>query len=289
MPVYARSLDKKFPDNRLEGETDLKQGQSVMLRLLKIFAFVCEELGLSYWMISGTLLGAVRHKGFIPWDDDVDVGMSTDQYEEFIKKAPGLLPYDVYLDTSLEFAKLRDRYSSRTSIGTNSRSESLYIDIFPMKRHSFMRKMLAPIRQLIPPYGIPKVPVNAKGFYKFYRIIVFLVAVLIRITGLKYIICFFSLFGSRNFWAFDMIKPMYFHFNDSWFFPLRKYEFEDSLFYGPGNAHEVLRYQYGDYMRLPPEYKRNHHNLSKISVTRSCDWNEALVWEKEALIKKENK
>lgn len=68
-------FSKLYPDNRQEGETVLRQAQLVMLRMLKIIVIYVESMNISYWMCSGTLLGAVRHKGFIPWDDDLDICM----------------------------------------------------------------------------------------------------------------------------------------------------------------------------------------------------------------------
>ena len=59
-------FSKLYPDNRQEGETVLRQAQLVMLRMLKIIDYICRKHDISYWMCSGTLLGAVRHKGFIP-------------------------------------------------------------------------------------------------------------------------------------------------------------------------------------------------------------------------------
>ncbi len=73
-----------FPDNREDGETPLRQCQLVMLRMLKIFDFLCAKHQIKYFLIGGSLLGAIRHKGFIPWDDDLDVAMTRDNYTKFL-------------------------------------------------------------------------------------------------------------------------------------------------------------------------------------------------------------
>jgi lipopolysaccharide cholinephosphotransferase len=279
---YSRSFDERFPDLRLEGQTELRQGQLVMLRLVKIFAAVCDELGLCYWMDSGTLLWAVRHGGFIPWDDDVDVAMPREHYEEFLRRAEELLPYDVYLDASQEYAKLRDRYSTRVPLDPESPRDSIFIDIFPFKRFPAMRKALARVRMLIPPYGIPDVPVDASLLYRAYRLAVKLAAVFLRITGIMWIVKFLCLLGPRHYWSYDLTRTWHHHFNDEWIFPLRKMKFEDSALYGPGNPRPLLSYQYGDYMTPPPEGSRNHHGLGTILVTKSCGEPWALEWSDRA-------
>ncbi|MCM1265911.1 MAG: LicD family protein, partial [Candidatus Gastranaerophilales bacterium] len=62
----------------------LREIQLANLALLKELDFVCKNNNLNYWLDSGTLLGAVRHKGFIPWDDDIDIGMMRDDYQKFM-------------------------------------------------------------------------------------------------------------------------------------------------------------------------------------------------------------
>lgn len=73
--------------------------QKVMLEILQEIHKICVENNLTYWLEAGTLLGAVRHKGFIPWDDDSDVSMPRADYEKFLKIAQKKLPEDMFLQT----------------------------------------------------------------------------------------------------------------------------------------------------------------------------------------------
>ena len=77
----------------------LSKLQNAELEILKKFIEICKEINLKYMICGGSFLGAVRHKGFIPWDDDIDVAMPRPDFERFIEIAPKLLPDDLYLST----------------------------------------------------------------------------------------------------------------------------------------------------------------------------------------------
>ena len=78
---------------------NLSQLQAEELKLLKIFIKLCDVNDLTYYLCGGSFLGAVRHQGFIPWDDDIDVAMPRPDFEKFLKIAPDLLPDNTYLST----------------------------------------------------------------------------------------------------------------------------------------------------------------------------------------------
>lgn len=113
----------QFPDERERGKTTQEQLKYVLIRMLRIFDFICKKYDIDYWLDYGTLLGAIRHKGFIPWDDDIDIGMLRPDYELFLEKGVKELPRDIFFQNSdtdpnmapfswLVEARLRDRYSN---------------------------------------------------------------------------------------------------------------------------------------------------------------------------------
>lgn len=115
--------------------------QQKEFRLFACFHKVCEELGLTYFLVCGSALGAVKYKGFIPWDDDMDVGMMREDYDRFMREAPALLPEGIFLQNfrsdpayPLIFAKLRDSGTTyvETGIAHLPVNHGVYIDVFPL-------------------------------------------------------------------------------------------------------------------------------------------------------------
>ena len=85
-------FDLLYPDKREEGSTQIRQCQLVMIRMLKIVDYLCNHYQVKYFLTGGTLIGAIRHKGFIPWDDDLDISMPRASYEAFLRIAPSEIP-----------------------------------------------------------------------------------------------------------------------------------------------------------------------------------------------------
>lgn len=121
-------------------ELSLREIQLGELHLLQLFDKICKKHHLTYSLVFGTLIGAVRHHGFIPWDDDLDVCMPREDYEKFVKLD---LSYEVpsYVkrlaktdgDFVLPFAKLVDtRFSLETFYSGQSADKFLWMDIFPV-------------------------------------------------------------------------------------------------------------------------------------------------------------
>lgn len=128
--------------------------QKTELELLKQFILVCEKLQLRYFLVCGSALGAVKYQGFIPWDDDIDVGLFREDYEIFLKEAQKLLPPGIFLqntytDPEVPFIYSKLRNSNTTFIEKPcaglSINHGVYIDIFPLDGYpskGFQRRLL---------------------------------------------------------------------------------------------------------------------------------------------------
>lgn len=127
----------------------MKEYQRIELELLKVFLDVCEKLNLKYFLVCGSALGAVKYKGFIPWDDDIDIGMLRPDYEEFIRKAPELLPQHIFLQNYISDpfypsinSKLRDSNTTWIEKGVKHLDihHGIGIDIFPIDGYPKTKK-----------------------------------------------------------------------------------------------------------------------------------------------------
>lgn len=115
--------------------------QKTEFEMLKEFVRICDELDLKYYLVCGSALGAVKYGGFIPWDDDIDVGMPREDYEIFCEKAQAMLPEHLFLQNSntdkyyhLAFSKIRNNNTTfvEKSCANLNINHGVYIDVFPL-------------------------------------------------------------------------------------------------------------------------------------------------------------
>ena len=121
----------------------LRKAQLIMLDILIEFDALCKKHQLQYWLDSGSLLGAVRHQGFIPWDDDIDLSMPVEDYQKFLSIAEGELSGKIFVQNrqtdphfKFDYTKLRSNRGSIVEFHEKERSvdyhQGLFVDIFPM-------------------------------------------------------------------------------------------------------------------------------------------------------------
>ncbi len=122
--------------------------QKEELRILIEFDRICRKHNIKYSLSYGTLIGAIRHQGFIPWDDDIDVGMLREDYEVFLEKGQKLLQSDLFLQTCYTdpkypqvYAKIRKNNTSfvETTVKNIQMHHGIYIDVFPFDYYNDKR------------------------------------------------------------------------------------------------------------------------------------------------------
>lgn len=121
----------------------LREAQLIMLDMLVEFDAICTKHNLKYWLDSGTLLGAVRHQGFIPWDDDIDLSMPVEDYLKFQEIAQNELSDNIFFQTKktdekflFDYIKLRSNRASIVEFHEKDKEiayhQGVFVDIFPM-------------------------------------------------------------------------------------------------------------------------------------------------------------
>ncbi len=272
----------------------LRKVQLTLLEIAKEFKRVCNELNISYFLDSGTLLGAVRHKGFIPWDDDLDVGMLRNDYGFFLANANKVLSSDFELQSwysdknyGFPFAKIRMKDTLYIEQGAqlSKAKQGFYIDIFPydvypLKRgqrffqgfaYDFYRRAIA-VKTGYRQWE------HAKGAQRFLRRVGYLP---IQAYALLHTKSAMISKYERKCTQYNSMQTglLYEQAGASnyggWVIPNECFEttieidFEGEKFSCPAGYDLYLRSAYGNYMELPPKEKRyNRHKIQTIKFKK---------------------
>lgn len=294
-------------DNRSIGKSQEEQLKLVEIKLLKIFDKICKKHNISYWLDGGTLLGAIRHKGFIPWDDDIDIGMLREDYEKFLKIAKEELPNDIFLQNwytekhfYLPMTKLRDKYSSVIEIENRNKNNhsGIFIDIFPfdyLPKNRFLKNVQMLIYFLLKSLKLEADPTqlkmkNIKGNRKIKILTLLILKKLgkiipkrIYIYIYKVVNQFFYRISPSSEIGDGLVNPTYYKKstrNIEQIFPLTEVIFENNKYSAPRNIDLYLRGLYKNYMELPPEEERKIH-MKEIYPFKKCSHKETLDWERK--------
>jgi lipopolysaccharide cholinephosphotransferase len=273
-------------------EQHLNDTQKYILHVLREVTRVLEELNIPYFMQGGTMLGAIRHGGFIPWDDDVDLGIPRADYDRLLKEVSARLPenlelrtYDDETDHHYYFARIVDtRYQIRRMGSLEERLENIWVDLFPLdgmpnncisRQWHKMRLLMTRLKFHLSCFE--KVNIKRPGRPLVERIII-RIAMITRVGKwwntrkqldkmdrlLKkyppeksdYLVNFT---GQTSFKFNEMFKKEVYGNG-------KLYAFEDMQLLGPEQYDVYLKSLYGDYMTPPKESDRNAHAAELVPI-----------------------
>lgn len=270
----------------MDNET-LRQLQLTQLEMLKEIKRVCEKHNITYFLTDGTLLGAARHKGFIPWDDDLDIAMLRLDYDRFVSEAISDIDRRYFLQTwrtdsnyALPYAKLLKNGTKCVEAVTEGTGvhDGIFIDIFPIdfcdsadrmkgkiKKYLFWNKVLL----MKCKYKVWNATNARNGKWKYIPF-----AVLSGFMSKKFIVE--KIESIINDWNINYAQTglcyescgynfLNWIMNKNYVRDITQIYFEDDLFSAPIDFQKYLTDVYGDYMKLPPvEDRENQHNILEL-------------------------
>lgn len=252
----------------------LKKLQQEELKILLDFDKICRENNIKYYLAYGTLLGTIRHSGFIPWDDDIDVHMTIENYHKLCKFFESYKG-DLFLQNTtteenyyLTWAKIRRNNTLFVEKGweKNKINNGLFIDIFPLYEYPD-KKDLKKYKLRILLLGLLldcNIVDNKK--YKTYgrlgKIIYKILRLMPKNLRKKYIkkyTNYIENYKNNNEYYYLETTNMNLIAKKSLFTEMKEYSFENHKFYSVKNYDEYLKINYNDYMKLPKIEERNGH------------------------------
>lgn len=256
----ATELREKYnPDGSI-----VRQAQLRMFEMLQYLDFVCKEQNISYRIDAGNVLGAVRHGGFIPWDDDVDIVLERKEYKKLCRwlsthKHPQYVLQTFFSDPGYvgAWAVLRDtksEYIQDSRLHNARKYKGLQIDIFPYEN-----------RIIMPFYHLSELITRKNHQWLIGRCN--LVARCVYIVQYYILHPFFRMIGAiagnPNVYMHSYGASFKVQHSKEALYPYKPIVFEKHEFPGPANPDVYLEEHYGkDYMLLPPIAQRNHHKAS---------------------------
>ncbi len=251
---------------------ELRELQIRLTNILFAIDDFCKEYNIPYYLEGGTALGAVRHKGFIPWDDDIDISMDRKDYKRFCKLFSDNPPKGLVIQTHKTdhnyingYAKVRDlnTETKEDRINIDYKYKGLFVDIFPYEdvnpallriSHIFFhRSLFWLVSKRGGRIGVVSTVLN------FLYIVSQIFDCLCRFLS-KFLPSTYSYSYGCNIYAFKgQLKREYFA-------PFRLMEFEGRLLPVPNQVEKFLESLFGDYMVLPPEDQRPHPHYVDCKV-----------------------
>ncbi len=265
-------------------KNNIKVLQTEELKVMKIIKEICEKENIRYFMIGGTLLGAIRHSGFIPWDDDVDLAMPRKDYERFLEVSNKYLPSNIFVQNFRTDDKYR-YYITRVLnknilveekrfIGVDTPQAYASVDIFPIDGspnikffrniHYFRVMIRRFLMSLCYRDTIDKERKRSKMENLLLNILIKIpferiispnkikesLDKLLKKYGMENSLYSGTIMGAYR--IREMVPTVMFG-------NPKLYKFEDDTFYGPELVDDYLKHMYGNYMKLPPKEQQKTH------------------------------
>ena len=265
-------------------ELTLQEIQHETLAIMKVIDKICRTENIKYVLFYGTLLGAVRHKGFIPWDDDLDIAMPRADYEKlalyFCAHKEELAPYAWFSYKTVENYPYMIARVCNTDFRMEAENEGdcgmgTFIDVYPMDgagngNHTFLYNKAWFYSSMYYTKNRQRYVIKPKGILK--RIVKRAVVVLAKLHSIDFIRKkLFQIAYTYPYEASDCIASMtWLVYGKRNVFRKEDIEnvvdgdFEGEKYFIPSNYHRILTDFYGDYMKLPSENERVGHHFYKI-------------------------
>ena len=283
---YGLVVCKRDEGIRYQEVTDIREIQQMELGIMEYIHEICQKIGVKYFLAYGSLIGAVRHKGFIPWDDDMDICMLREDYEklqDYLISNPDeryeVMSYKNNLNYVYPFMKVQDNqtYLLEEDVRIDS-NMGIYVDIFPVDGYEddsvFKDKMTRLIKKRQLSCYTFKGITNTKSLLN--SLIRYISVIIFYFTNTnKYIRGIDELAQSRKVGDYelvdyliykDMNKPVW---KREWLNQTITGVFEGKEFMIPKNYHEILTSDYGDYTQLPPvELRFSHHDFQLWKIIK---------------------
>ncbi len=252
-------------------QIEIEEVHRRLLNIAQVFDEICTKHNIPYYMLGGTMLGAIRHKGFIPWDDDMDFGVPIERYSELIMLLKQELPapfrcctYDEYDSVLSPYVKIDD---AETCIDDNcvglqlEKKIGLNIDVFPLYKcepnDKHITKTWSLQKQYVKVYVKSTKPTILKSWAKAILRILYpirrrdmLTKMLTEMNNVKTGSYLANVFGA---WGDKEVVPIEYYGTGV------RYKFENITLCGLEKYDLYLKKLYGDYMQLPPEDQRHLH------------------------------
>ena len=277
---------KKYRRNEEYRPEVLEKLHNVQLQILEDFIKVCNKYDLSYFAVYGTAIGAVRHQGFIPWDDDIDVGMLRKDYDRFLD----IFPKELGDKYNLQTPEIDENYACTVThiqrkgtkfiseVTQNMKCEQcIFMDIFPFDYVASEKKAQLKQGRNANFWGkMLFLSGNADPVIEYRGIKGEIMSCICRMV--HYALKIFHITPKQLYRKYITVATNYNHKKESEYvtsfdymgclkdkikakeiYPLQEVPFENLKINIPQNNHEFLKKVYGDYMQLPPESDRINH------------------------------